>query len=103
VILAISHGLRGEDGVELVATGMLVRPFLDGVEHVSLDSDVFVAECGVVEGLEDVVDYFINWDARVLPSVQDTSAKRSENTTTTPDQYGGGAAVRTHTEQHIAE
>jgi hypothetical protein len=72
VILAISHGLRGEDGVELVAAGMLVRPFLDGVEHVSLDSDVFVAECGVVEGLEDVVDYFINWDARVLPSVQDT-------------------------------
>lgn len=49
MILSIPHGLGGEERVKLVAARMLIRPLPDGVEHVSLDSNVFVTEGGVVE------------------------------------------------------
>lgn len=50
---------------------MLVCPFLDGGVHVSLDLNAVVTEGRVVERAEDVVDYLIDWDARIFPSVQD--------------------------------
>lgn len=62
-----------QDGIELVALGMLVGPFLDGLEHFPLKFNMVVAECRVVERLEDVIDNFIDRNARVFPCVENTT------------------------------
>lgn len=59
--------------VEAVALGVLVDPFLDCVVHVAVDLEVLVACGGVVEDVEDVVDYFVDGDAGVFPGVEDAA------------------------------
>lgn len=67
VVAARLDGLRAEDVVELVALWVLVHPLLDGGEHVALDLTVVVAESWVVEGAEDILDDFADWNTWVLP------------------------------------
>jgi hypothetical protein len=40
-----------------------------------VDLDGLVAECGVVEDAKDVVHHFLDWYARVLPRVEDSSVE----------------------------
>jgi len=40
---------RSEDTIEIMGIGLLFYPLAYSVEHVSLDFDALVAECGVVE------------------------------------------------------
>lgn len=61
--------------VEVAAVRVLVDPFLDGVEHVAVDLEVLVAHGGVVEDVEDVVDYFVDGDAGVFPGVEDAAGE----------------------------
>lgn len=74
--LVVSAGLDGggaEDVVEAAALGVLVDPFFYGVEHVAVDLEVLVTRGGVVEDVEDVVDYLVYGDAGVFPGVDDTA------------------------------
>lgn len=73
VVSACLYGGGAEDVVQAVALGVLVDPFLDGVEHVAVDLEVLVARGGVVEDVEDVVDYLVDGDAGVFPGVEDAS------------------------------
>lgn len=59
--------------VELVAVRCLLSPLADCVEHLALDLDTLIADGGVVEGAENVVDNFVNRDTRVLPGVDDAA------------------------------
>ena len=74
VILSSLNKSRAEDAVEIVGVGLLLYPLAYGVEHVPVDFDALVAECGVVECAEDVLHYFFDWDARVLPSVDNSKS-----------------------------
>lgn len=73
VVRACLDGGGGEGVVQAAAVRVLVNPFLDGVEHVAVDFDVLVARGGVVEDLQDVVDYFVDGDAGVFPGVEDAA------------------------------
>jgi hypothetical protein len=67
VVLTIAHRLRGQELVNGVAGFLGPRP--NGGEHVALDLDLLVAQGGVVEGAENVVNKFVYGDTRVLPGV----------------------------------
>lgn len=54
---------------------MLVGPFFNGLEHIPLNFDTVVAEGGVVEYAEDVVDDLINGDTWIFPGVQNTACE----------------------------
>lgn len=73
VVVAFLDGARGQELVELAAVGGLLGPSADGVEHFALDLDAVVADGGVVEGAEDVVDDFVDGDAGVFPGVDDAA------------------------------
>lgn len=73
VVPACFDGGGAEDVVEVAAVRVLVDPFLDCVEHVAVDFEVVVARGGVVEDVEDVVDYFVDGDAGVFPGVEDAA------------------------------
>jgi hypothetical protein len=73
VVSTCLDGGGAEDVVQAVALGVLVDPFLDGVEHVAVDLEVLVACGGVVEDVEDVVDYLVDGDAGVFPGVEDAA------------------------------
>jgi len=77
VVVAILYGLGGEDGVQRVGVGLLFHPFPDCVEHVAVDFEGFVAQGGVVKCAEDVVQYFVDGNTRVFPSVEDTAGRLS--------------------------
>lgn len=68
VVLVVLDGLGVENVVNLVTARMLVGPGFYGLEHVTLDLDMVVAEGGMVEGVEDVIDNLIDRDSSVLPS-----------------------------------
>lgn len=72
MIAASLDGLRAEDMVQLVALWVLINPLLDGGEHVALDLAVVVAEGWVVEGAEDILDDFADWDTWVFPCEENT-------------------------------
>lgn len=61
--------------VEFVAARVFTGPGLDGTEHVPLDLDVFIAEGGVVERSQHVVDNFVHGHVGVLPCVEDATAR----------------------------
>jgi hypothetical protein len=48
------YGGRGEDIVKVMTVRLLVYPFTDCVEHVSLDFEGFISQGWVVEDSEDV-------------------------------------------------
>lgn len=73
VVPACFDGSGPEDVVEVAAVRILVYPFLDRVEHVAVDLEVLVARGGVVEDVEDVVDYLVYGDAGVFPGVEDAT------------------------------
>lgn len=73
VVIAGLDGGGAEDLADAAAVGILVDPFPDGVEHVTVDLDAFVAGSGVMEDAEDIVYNFIHWDACVFPSVDNTA------------------------------
>lgn len=53
----------------------VLGPGADRLEHLTLDLDVVIAKSRVVESAENVVYYFVNGDARVLPSIKDTARR----------------------------
>lgn len=59
-----------------MAPRVVVGPLADGVEHFLLDLNVLVADSGVVEGAEDVVDDFVDGDAGVFPGVEHAAGWR---------------------------
>lgn len=69
MILTLLDRLGTQDAIEVTATGMLIRPLLDCVEHVAMDLNVLVAESGVMEGTDNIVDNFIYGYTRILPGV----------------------------------
>lgn len=71
----VADGLGGEQVVEVVAVGRLVGPLPDRVEHVLLDGDALVADGGVVEGAEDVVDDFVDGNVGIFPGVEDAAVE----------------------------
>lgn len=73
VVLACLDRLGGEKGVKLVPPGILVGPLPDGGEHVLLDLDVIIADRGVVEGTENVVDDFVDGNASMFPGIKDAT------------------------------
>lgn len=73
MVVAILYGLGGEDGVQRVGIGLLFYPFADCVEHVAVDFEGIVAQGGVVKCAEDVVQYFVDGNTGVFPSVEDTT------------------------------
>jgi hypothetical protein len=85
---------RAQDAVQLVTVGLLVYPLAYGVEYVSVDFDALVPECRVVESAEDVVHYFFDGDARVLPGVDNSRSNVLEN---------GSGNSTSHTVQFIGE
>lgn len=60
-----------------MAPGELVGPLSNGLKHVLLNLDVFIANCWVMESAEDVVDDFVHWHACVLPGIQHAAAQGS--------------------------
>ena len=48
-------------------------PLSDSSKHVSMDFEVFVAESRMMEDVKDVPHDFINWNARILPGIENTS------------------------------
>jgi hypothetical protein len=75
VVAAFLDGGAVEEAVDLAAVRLLVCPCLDSAEHRAVDLDGLVAECGVVEDAKDVVHHFLDWYARVLPRVEDSSVE----------------------------
>lgn len=75
VVLMVADGLGGEQMVEVVAVGRLLCPLADGVEHLLVDLDALVAQSGVVECAEDVVDDFVDGDVGVFPGVEDAAGQ----------------------------
>lgn len=73
LIFSILDGLAPEDVVEFMATGALIRPLPNSVEHDLLDLDALVTDGWVMESAEDVVDNFVDGDAGVFPGVEYTS------------------------------
>ena len=73
VVMASFDGGGAEDLADAAAVGILVDPFPDGVEHVTVELEAFVAGGGVVEDAEDIVYNFIHWDAWVFPGVDNTA------------------------------
>lgn len=73
VVLAGPDGLGGQEVVELVRQRRLLRPPAHRLEHFPLDLDIVVADGRVVERPQDVIDDFIDGDAGVLPSEEDTT------------------------------
>lgn len=73
VVVAFLDGARGQELVELAALRRLLCPGADRVKHFALDLDAVVADGGVVEGAEDVVDDFVDRDAGVFPGVDDAA------------------------------
>ena len=67
------HGFGGEDGVQAVSIRLLVDPGAYCGEHVAVDFEAFVAEGWVVEDAHYVGHYFLDWDAWVLPCVENAS------------------------------
>lgn len=74
LVLAILDGLAPEDVVELMAAGALVRPLPYDIEHFLLDLHTLIANSRVVEGTENVVDDFVDGDARMFPSIENAAA-----------------------------
>ena len=72
VVAAGLDGLRAEDVVQLVALWVLIDPLLDCGEHVTLDLTVVVAKSWVVEGAENILDDFADWNTWVLPCEENT-------------------------------
>lgn len=75
VVLVVADGLGGQEMVEVVAVGCLVGPLSDCVEHVLLNGHALVADGGVVEGAEDVVDDFVDGDVGIFPGVEDAAVE----------------------------
>lgn len=73
VVAAFLDGRAVQEPVDLATVRLLVCPRLDGAEHCAVDLDGLVAERGVVEDAEDVIHHFLDWDAWVLPCVEDSS------------------------------
>lgn len=73
VVAAGFDGGGAEHVVQVVALRVLVHPFLDRGEHVSVDLDAVLAYGWVVEDAENVVTYFVYWDARVFPGVENAA------------------------------
>lgn len=64
-----------EDVIEIVSIWLLFDPLSDSSKHVSVNFEVLVAESGMVEDVKNVLHDFINWDAGVLPGIENTSVK----------------------------
>ena len=73
MVLALLYGVRRENTVQLVALRMLICPLLHGLEHGALDFNVVIAQRRVVECPQNIIDYFVNRDIRMLPSIEDTT------------------------------
>lgn len=69
-------GVAREESVQLMAPRVGIGPLAHGVEHFSLDLDVLVADGGMVEGTEDVVNDFVYWDTGIFPGIEDTAGAR---------------------------
>jgi hypothetical protein len=54
--------------VDLVATGVLIGPGFDRLEHITLNVNTIVAEGRVMESAEDVINNLIDRNTRVFPS-----------------------------------
>ena len=48
-------------------------PLSNSSEHVSMNFEVFVAESRMVEDVKNILHDFINWNARILPGIENTS------------------------------
>ena len=74
VVLAGLDGFRAQ-GVDVVDILGFLGPPADGLEHLAMDLDVVVANGGVVEGAQDVIDDLVDGDAGILPRINNTASK----------------------------
>jgi hypothetical protein len=64
--------------VEFVATRVLVGPLADGLEHVAMNLDAFIAQGRMMKGAEAVIHDFINGDVGVFPGEEDAAEMVSD-------------------------
>jgi len=89
MVLIVLDRLRGEKVVEFVPVGGFLGPFSDSFEHEALDFDSFVTRGWVMEGAENVVAYFLDRDAGVLPRINDARNNILKNS----NRHATGARV----------
>ena len=73
----VPDSLGGQETVEIMAVLGLLSPLAHRVEHFTLDLDVVVPVCRVMESTKNIVDNLVNRDTRVLPGVEDTTDSNS--------------------------
>lgn len=56
----------------MVAVSLFIRPSAHRVEHVSLDFNIFLANCRMMKYSKDVRHNFVDRDAWVLPCIDDS-------------------------------
>lgn len=72
MVLALPHALRAQDVVQArAAVRPGVHPVLDGLEHGPVRLVVHVAQRGVVEDAQAVVQDLLDGDVNVLPGIED--------------------------------
>ena len=73
MVLSGFDRLGSQDVVQLMAAGVLVSPLADRAEHVAMDLDTLIANGRMVECANEIIDHLIYRDARVFPSIENTT------------------------------
>jgi hypothetical protein len=60
---------RTKNIVEIASIWLFIYPFSNGVKHVAMNLNMFIAKGWMVENTEDIGHYLININTRVLPGV----------------------------------
>lgn len=80
VVVAGLDRSRAQDVVQIVAIWLLVNPFTDCIEHVSVDFDTLIAKSWMMEYSENISHHFIDWHSWVLPSIKDSAISNQQLT-----------------------
>lgn len=55
-----------------MATGMLISPLLDSIEHVALNLDIIIPGRRMMERTENIIHNFVYRNRCVLPGIENT-------------------------------
>lgn len=75
VVVSSSNRSRTENAIQVMCIGLLLNPFPDGIEHISMDLEALISQSWVMENAKNIVHYLINRYSRVFPCIDHTPGK----------------------------
>jgi hypothetical protein len=73
VVLSSSDGSRTENAIQIMGVWLLLDPFSNSIEHISMDFDTLVPQGWVVEYSKDIIHHLINQYSWMLPRIKNTT------------------------------